>query len=74
MRAVGRPLVAGQLLVQTGDLLLADVDGVVKIPLDIAADTLQKAGEIRTWERSHFDMINSPDFTFEKWKNREKDA
>ena len=74
VRAVGRPLVAGQLLVQTGDLLLADVDGVVKIPLDIAADTLRKAGEIRTWERSHFDMINSPDFTYEKWQDRENNA
>ena len=62
------------MLVQTGDLLLADVDGVVKIPLDIAADTLRKAGEIRTWERSHFDMITSPDFIYEEWKNRERNA
>jgi len=71
VRAVGRPLVVGQVLVQTGDLLIADVDGVVKIPIDIAEDTLKVADEIRTWERSHFDMITSPDFSFEKWKNRE---
>ena len=71
VRAVGRPLVVGQVLVQTGDLLIADVDGVVKIPIDIAEDTLKVAHEIRTWERSHFDMITSPDFSFEKWKNRE---
>lgn len=71
VRAVGRPLVVGQVLVQTGDLLIADVDGAVKIPIDIAEDTLKVADEIRTWERSHFDMITSPDFSFEKWKNRE---
>ena len=71
VRAVGRPLVVGQVLVQTGDLLIADVDGVVKIPIDIAEDTLKAADEIRTWERSHFDMITSPDFSYEKWKNRE---
>ena len=71
VRAIGRPLVVGQVLVQYGDLLIADVDGVVKIPLDIAEDTLRVAGEIRTWEQSHFANITNPDFSYDKWKQRE---
>ncbi len=71
VRSIGRPLVVGQVLVQTGALLAADIDGVVKIPLDIAEATLDTAGEIRTWERSHFEQITRPDFSYDKWKQRE---
>ncbi len=68
VRAIARPLVAGQMLTQTGDLILADVDGVVKVPIEIAKDTLKIANEIRTKERSFFDMVSSPDFTYDDYK------
>lgn len=68
VRAIARPLVVGQMLIQTGELILADGDGVVKIPLNVAEDTLKMAEEIRTKERSFFDMVASPDFTYEQYK------
>lgn len=68
VRAIARPLVVGQMLIQTGDLILADGDGVVKIPLDIVEDTLKMANEIRSKERSFFDMVASPDFTYDDYK------
>jgi regulator of RNase E activity RraA len=68
VRRMAEPVVIGQICISHGDLLFADQDGVVNIPKDIAGDVLRVAGEIRTWERSYFDMVEAPDFTYEKYK------
>ncbi|MBM3265030.1 MAG: RraA family protein [candidate division Zixibacteria bacterium] len=73
LRRVGEPVVVGQITVSTGDLLFADVDGVVKIPGDIAEQVVQTAAEIRRWERGIFDSYRAPDFDWETYKaNRKK--
>ena len=68
VRQISQPLVVGQLKISQGDLLFADQDGVVNIPLNIAEEVLRVAGEVRTWERTYFDMVEEPDFTYEKYK------
>lgn len=62
------PVTVGRLRVRTGDLLFGDLDGVVRIPLDIAADVARIAGDIRRKERAFFDMVDAPDFTIEQYK------
>lgn len=39
------PIVCGEVLVQPGDLVLADYDGLVVVPQHIAVETLEKAEE-----------------------------
>lgn len=68
VRRIGEPVVIGQVAISTGDLLFVDGDGAVKIPLEIAEDVLRTAGEVRSWEKTYFDMVESPDFTYEKHK------
>lgn len=55
----------GGLVVQPGDLLLADQHGVVQIPLAIASGIPEAAGRIETWERTIIRYCQSPDFSLD---------
>jgi 4-hydroxy-4-methyl-2-oxoglutarate aldolase len=54
------------LQIRSGDLLYADVHGVVSIPLDIAARVPEAASELRAKEQEIVDLCQSPEFSLEK--------
>lgn len=62
----GVPVEIFGLQVKPGDLLCADVHGVVSIPHDIAADLPEIACEIRARERDIVELCQSPGFSLEK--------
>jgi regulator of RNase E activity RraA len=62
----GAPVEIFGLPVRFGDLLYADVHGVVSIPLDIAARIPEMASGIRATERKIIDLCQSPEFSLEK--------
>ena len=62
----GTPVEIFGLGVQSGDLLYADVHGVVSIPLDIAARIPEVAAGIRAKERKIIDLCQSAEFSLEK--------
>ncbi len=60
---------AGQLRITPGELLIADMDGCVKVPAGIDPGVvLQKAHEIRDREKELFDFVSKPGFTMKKMK------
>jgi len=62
----GAPVEIFGLPVLSGDLLYADIHGVVSIPLDIAARVPEVASGIRAKEREIIDLCQSPEFSLEK--------
>ena len=62
----GAPVEIFGLGVRSGDLLYADVHGVVSIPLDIAARVPEVASGIRAKEREIIELCQSPEFSLEK--------
>ena len=62
----GAPVEIFGLPVRSGDLLYADVHGVVSIPHDIAARIPEVASGIRAKERKIIDLCQSPEFSLEK--------
>lgn len=72
LRSVNKPITVGPLSVNNGDLLFGDMDGVVRIPLDIAGEALRVAGDIRKRERTFFDMVDASDFSYETYKASRK--
>jgi len=58
---------AGQLGSSPGELLIADMDGCVKIPAGVDPEAvLQKAREIRDREKEMFDFVIKPGLTMKK--------
>jgi regulator of RNase E activity RraA len=45
------------LIINAGDLLIGDTDGITSIPLDIAEETLLKCKEVRDFETKIFDEL-----------------
>jgi regulator of RNase E activity RraA len=62
----GGPVEIFGLRIGPGDLLYADCHGVISIPLEIAAELPEVAGEIRASESRIIDICLSPDFSPEK--------
>lgn len=60
------PVTVGQLRIRTGDLLLADGDGCVKIPVEDADEILRIAGEIRAREAEIHASYDAPGFSVEQ--------
>jgi regulator of RNase E activity RraA len=48
--AVNVPIACGDVLVIPGDIIVADDDGVVVVPANMASQLLQKASEHAEWE------------------------
>ncbi len=67
-----QPLTAGQLRVRPGDLLMADQDGCVKIPVEHAAEVLRLAQKIRAEEEAIFSSYRAADFRVEKMREQEE--
>jgi len=72
MNRFGAPVTAGRLRIHSGDLLLADTDGVVRIPTDQVDDVLQLAEEVRTREAALFDFYESETFSLQKMRARQQ--
>lgn len=70
----GGPVEIFGLRVEPGDLLCADCHGVISIPLEIAAELLEVAAEIRAREARIIDVCLSPDFSPERLLDVIKDA
>ena len=62
----GTPVEVFGLKVQPGDLLMADVHGVVSIPLELAARLPEAASEILANDNAIIDLCQSAEFSLEK--------
>ncbi|MYC93817.1 MAG: RraA family protein [Caldilineaceae bacterium SB0661_bin_32] len=72
MNRFGAPVTAGRLRIHSGDLLLADSDGVVRIPTDQVDDVLELAEEVRTREAGLFDFYESETFSLQEMRARQQ--
>jgi len=53
----GRPVVCGGVLVRPGDIVFAEIDGIVVIPREVADETVQRAFEkVATEDRAREDL------------------
>ena len=62
---VGEPVVVGGVTVRPGDLIHADLHGVVKVPLDLAPSLPDAIRAHEAYERRIIEVCQSPDFTLE---------
>lgn len=62
----GIPVEIGGLLIQPGDLLYGDSNGVIAIPLDHAARIPVVAADIRAKKQKTIELCRSQDFSLEK--------
>jgi len=51
------PIKIGDVLIKPGDVILADIDGVLCVPRDLAYEVLQRAEEIRANEKKIFGWV-----------------
>ncbi len=65
---VNAPVTVGQMRVRPGDLIFADGDGCVRIPLEHAEEVLALAGQVREKEADIFAFYDTEGFSFETWK------
>jgi regulator of RNase E activity RraA len=59
----GRPVRLAGLVVRPGDLLLADLHGVIQIPLEIARDVPEAARQVEQRERVIINYCQAPGFS-----------
>ena len=59
----GTPVRVGGLVVEPGDLLLADRHGAIHIPLEIAADIPEAVRKVEVREKSIIQYCQAPDFS-----------
>ncbi len=64
-RQIGAPALIDGLLVHNGDLIHADVNGIITIPLEVAEQLPAEIDKVRVDEREIMDAIDSPDFSLE---------
>jgi regulator of RNase E activity RraA len=62
----GQPVEIGGLTVRSGELIHADMHGVINVPLAIAARVPEAASAIAEHERRVLELCQSPDFSVEK--------
>lgn len=67
---VNLPVTIDGLLIEPGDLLHGDINGVVKIPQEIASQTAEMALKIRQEESELLAYIKGPDFSVEGFIQR----
>ncbi len=64
------PVRISGVLVNPGDLIHADANGVVTIPSEIARDVIAQAREVLAREKAHRDWVNGADFSLAKLRER----
>jgi 4-hydroxy-4-methyl-2-oxoglutarate aldolase len=60
---VGVPVVVDGLYVEGGDLIHGDLNGVLKVPLDIAAELPPIIDRVKDGEKATFEFLESSEFT-----------
>jgi regulator of RNase E activity RraA len=71
----GEPVSVAGLLVRPGDIVVCDMDGVTRVPVEIAADVVMTCAEVRKAERKMHEYFSRPGFTrrdYEAWKREQK--
>ena len=63
---IGVPVVIDGLYVETGDIIHGDVNGVVKVPMEIADRLPGLIDEIRTGEKETFKYLKSSEFNYDE--------
>jgi 4-hydroxy-4-methyl-2-oxoglutarate aldolase len=64
---VDSPVVIDGVTVRPGDVIHADVNGVLVMPPELADQVYAKALEVRKKEAALFERLNAPGFTIDKW-------
>lgn len=64
------PVRISGVLVNPGDLIHADANGVVTIPAEIAREVIAQAREVLAREKAHRDWVNGADFSLAKLRER----
>ena len=64
------PVRISGVLVNPGDLIHADANGVVTIPAEIARDVIAQAREVLAREKAHRDWVNGADFSLANLRER----
>jgi regulator of RNase E activity RraA len=65
---VNVPVIVGGLRVRPGDLIHADVDGIVSVPLSIAAQVAEAAEHVWKIEQELYDLISDPNAPLDQIK------
>ena len=63
---VGESVELDGMLVRPGDLIHADANGVLNVPLDVAESLPDQVSVVRALERGAMELIDSPDFTLDE--------
>ena len=82
--AVNVPIACGNVLVMPGDIIIADDDGAVVVPIKLARELLEKAGEHHDWEvftrmrlaqggdlRKYYPLTDEARAEYEEWRKAE---
>ena len=82
--AVNAPIACGNTLVMPGDIIVADDDGVVVVPISLAPELLKKASEHVEWEefsrmrlaqgghlRKYYPLSEEAQTEYEEWKQQQ---
>jgi 4-hydroxy-4-methyl-2-oxoglutarate aldolase len=64
---VNSPVVIDGMTVRPGDILHADINGVLAIPPDVADQVYAKAVEVRDFEQAYFVKLRRPGMTFKEY-------
>ena len=64
-RRIGVPVTISGQQVNPGELIHADLNGVLVVPMDVADRLVAAVDNVRVRERRIMDFINSPEFTVE---------
>ncbi|MCY3899077.1 MAG: hypothetical protein OXF86_10925 [Caldilineaceae bacterium] len=70
MNRFGAPVTVGRLRIRSGDLLLADGDGCVRVPTEDIDDVLRLAEEVRQKEAAEFEFYESDSFSLAAMRAR----
>jgi len=70
MNRFGAPVTVGRLRIHSGDLVLADGDGCVRIPTEDIDDVLRLAEEVRQQEAALFEFYESDSFSLAAMRAR----
>jgi len=65
----GTPVTVAGLRIETGDILVCDADGVVRVPVDIAARVVEFAEKVSAKEAATFEYFKKPGFNIEMYES-----
>ena len=63
LQSVNKPVSVGGMVIQPGELIFADADGVTRVPVEHAETIIAVAGEIRRWEAEVFEFFQSSHYS-----------